>query len=203
VLPSGNLLMISSHSLDEIDTDGNLVRTIMLSDPNHVSDAQSFSVNDLRGVEFDPATDRVFVSMLGNSDNLSFVTMVLDLATGILLDIANFTYGDDMFLSGDTLLLGSRAEAPWILSPLDLSILGRLEGPEHMFLTRNGLVVVAEPGTLGLMAASLLLTLTLRTGPFTQKHARQGRVRTAGTTASRAVRFTLPGSNEQDFREGP
>jgi len=172
VLPGGNLLMISSYSLDEIDGDGNLVRTITLSDPNHVSDASFFFVNDLRGIEYDPITDRVFVSMLGNSDNLSFVTMAFDLATGILLDIGSFTYGDDMFLAGDTLLLGSRTEAPWILSPVDLSILGRLDGAERMFVTRNAVAVVAEPGTLALMAASLLLMLampgsrTSRSKPF-------------------------------------
>jgi hypothetical protein len=103
----------------------------------------------------------VFVSMLGNSDNLFFVTMAFDFSTGILLDIANFTYGDDMFFSGDTLLLGSRTETPWILSPVDLSILGRLEGPERMFLTRNVITAVAEPRTLALMAASMLLMLPL------------------------------------------
>ncbi len=161
VLPSGNLLMISSYSLDEIDGNGNLVRTITLSDPNQVSDANFFFANDLRGVEYDPFTDRVFVSMLGNSDNLFFVTMAFEFATGILLDIGNFNYGDDMFLAGDTLLLGSRTQAPWILSPVDLSILGRLDGAERMFITRNGLAVVAEPGTLTLMAASLLLMLAL------------------------------------------
>jgi len=161
VLPSGNLLMISGYALDEIDSSGNLVRRIALSDPNRVSAASSFFVNDLRGVEYDPFTDRVFVSMLGNSDNLFFVTMAFDFATGILLDIGNFTYGDDMFFSGDTLLLGSRTETPWILSPVDLSILGRLDGWERMFLTRNVVAAVAEPGTLALMAASMLLMLPL------------------------------------------
>jgi len=162
LLPSGNLLMISGYSLDEIDSNGNLIRSFALSDPNHVSDASSFFVNDLRGVEYDASTGRVFVSMLGNSDNLSFVTMAFDLATGVLLDIGSFNYGDDMFLLGDTLLLGSRTETPWILSPVDLSVLGRLEGPERMFITRNNFAAVAEPGSFALMAASLLMMLAVR-----------------------------------------
>jgi len=191
-LPGGNLLMISSYSLDEIDSDGNLVRTITLSDPNRVSDAQFFFVNDLRGLEYDPDTDRVFVSMLGNSDNLFFVTMAFDLATGILLDIGNFTYGDDMFLAGDTLLLGSRTEAPWILSPVDLSILGRLDGAERMFVTRNVHALVAEPGMLALMTASLLLMLAMLSA-----RARTVRRRALTQAARVEPSSVLPASSER------
>jgi len=107
VLPNGDLLVLSGSGLNEFNAGGPLVRHISLSDPNHVSAAGSFLVNDLRGLEYDAANNRVFVSMLGNSDNLFFKTMAFDFASGTLQNIGTFIYGDDMFLAGDTLLLAA------------------------------------------------------------------------------------------------
>jgi hypothetical protein len=157
VLPNGDQLVLSGKDLNEFNAGGSLVRHILLSDPNHVSAARSFFVNDLRGLEYDAANNRVFVSMLGNSDNLFFKTMAFDFATGTLQNIGTFIYGDDMFLAGNTLLLGSRTETPWILSPADLSVIGRLGGGERMFVTRDAIAAVPEPGSLCLLAAGLLI----------------------------------------------
>ena len=110
VLPNGDLLVLSGSDLNEFNAGGSLVRHILLSDPNHVSAARSFFVNDLRGLEYDAATSRVFVSMLGTSGgsgDLAFKTMAFDFATGTLQNIGTFIYGDDMFLAGDTLLLAA------------------------------------------------------------------------------------------------
>ena len=157
VLPNGDLLVLSDNDLNEFNAGGSLVRHILLSDPNHVSAARSFFVNNLRGLEYDAASNRVFVSMLGNSDNLFFQTMAFDFATGTLQNIGTFVYGDDMFLADNTLLLGSRTETPWILSPADLSVIGRLGGGERMFVTRDLIAAVPEPGSLWLLAAGLLI----------------------------------------------
>ena len=164
VLPNGDLLVLSGSGLNEFNAGGPLVRHISLSDPNHVSAARSFFVNDLRGLEYDAATSRVFVSMLGTSGgsgDLAFKTMAFDFATGTLQNIGTFIYGDDMFLAGDTLLLGSRTQTPWILSPTDLSVIGRLGGGERMFVTRDTIAAVPEPGSLCLLAAGLLIGLHL------------------------------------------
>jgi hypothetical protein len=137
VMPTGNLLLVEGYGIFEHTPAGARVRGISLSDPNRVSSASYFSVNDLRGVEYDADSDRLYVTMLGNSDNLFFKTMAFRYSTGVLQQIATYNYGDDMFLASDgTLVLGSRTNAPWILRATDLSVITQLPDTERMFVTR-------------------------------------------------------------------
>lgn len=138
VLPNGNLLVAENYQVSELNgASGAVVRRLSFSDPNRISAATFFSVNDLRGIEFDAATQRLYLSMLGNSDNLFFKTMAFDYATGALTAIASFSYGDDMYLGADgTLLIGSRTEAPRLLSKANLGLVRQLSGASRMFVTR-------------------------------------------------------------------
>ena len=113
----------------------------------------------------------------GGSGDLAFKTMAFDFASVTLQNIGTFIYGDDMFLAGDTLLLGSRTEIPWILSPTDLSVIGRLGGGERMFVTRDTIAALPEPGSLCLLAAGLLI------GSIWSTRAREG-ARGVSSTAS-------------------
>ncbi|MGH2551530.1 MAG: hypothetical protein ACRDHN_19250, partial [Thermomicrobiales bacterium] len=74
-LPSGNLLVLSAYQLDEITTEGAIVRTITPSPIRFV---------DARDVEYDPASDAIYVSMLGYSGE-EFQVMRLNGASGQLL----------------------------------------------------------------------------------------------------------------------
>ncbi len=56
-LPNGNLFVASAYAIDEIRRSGTIVRHIVLSG------GPSFA--DVRGIEYDPASDKLFVTELG------------------------------------------------------------------------------------------------------------------------------------------
>ncbi len=149
VLPSGNLLAASAYSVDEITPNGVFVRTIAPS-------ANFFT--DVRGIEFNPATNDLFVTELGNSSFGFFQLLRLDAASGALEDRTTFEYADDLFLSlsGD-LLVGSRTQSTRFYTQ-DLDQDGTLGGGQQMFVTQYA--VVPEPTTAAsaaLAAAALWL----------------------------------------------
>ncbi len=95
-LPSGNLLVLSGQRLDEVTTAGSLVRTITPDNIDFI---------DLRGVEFDPPTNRIFVAMGGECClGPPHPLMRLNGATGHVELITSF-YGDDLLLSNDRKLV--------------------------------------------------------------------------------------------------
>lgn len=186
VLPNGNLLAVENYQVSELNgTTGALIRRIAFSDPNHVSAATFFSVNDLRGVEFDAAGNRLYLTMLGNSDNLFFKTMAFDFASGVLQAITTFNYGDDMYLGADgTLLVGSRTQPPRLLAKANLQLVRQLTGASRMFVTRyepppvlpavayddqSPLVLSGTPVSLDVLANDInfgpLLTVTVISPP--------------------------------------
>lgn len=138
VLPSGNVLIVTSYDLHELTASGSHVREI-----NPVGTY----FTDNRGVEYDSATDTIYVTMLGHTGEF-FQIMKLEGSSGQLLDQATFNYADDMILTDDgRLVVGSRTQSPGIFDT-DTNYLGSFEGDDRMFVTQY----VPEPTTLSLLA---------------------------------------------------
>lgn len=127
VLPSGHLFVASAYAIDEITKGGALVRHIILSGgPSFV---------DVRGIEYDPATDKLFVTELGYTDFYDQL-MRINASTGEFEQSVTFSYGDDLFLSdSNTLLVGSRTDTPRIYSE-DLTRIGTIGTVQRMFVTQ-------------------------------------------------------------------
>lgn len=144
-LPSGNLLVLSAYQLQEITPTGSIVRTIM---PNLVG-----GLGDARGIEYDPATNEIYVTMLGYTGYFSSL-LRLNGTTGLVVDLTSYTYGDDLFLTLDKhLLVGSRVLSPGIFD-LNLNQTGSLTGDPQLFVTQ---VQVPEPATMSLLALGIVL----------------------------------------------
>jgi hypothetical protein len=134
-LPSGNLLVISAYQLQEITLDGVLVRTIN----------PSIGLGDARGVAYNPATDKIYVSMLGYTGEFSQV-MRLDGVTGLVDMQVTYGYPDDLFLTNDgRLLVGSTYQAPAFFD-LNLTQTGNLGSGSQSFVTQA--IPVPEPGSV-------------------------------------------------------
>ena len=126
-LPNGHLFVASAYDVDEITNSGAFVRRIQLTG------GQSFT--DIRGIEYNPATNILFVTHLGHTDFFDRI-MRVDATTGALLSNAVFNYADDLFLdSSGNLLVGSRFEDPTFYSQ-DLMPGTSLNGGQQMFVTQ-------------------------------------------------------------------
>lgn len=157
VLPSGNLLSLSAYGLNELSPTGALVRSINTS----------IRLVDARGVEFNPATGKVFVTMLGYTGQY-FGLMRFDALTGQIEKNESFWYGDDMVLLADgRLLVGSRTLAPGLYDQ-DLHLVGTLGLQQQMFVTQ---MPVPEPSTYQLMLiGGLLLAGLTKRAPSKPMH---------------------------------
>lgn len=136
-LPDGNLLIVSEYDLSQISSAGALVRSY----PS--------------GVEYNPATNTIFTTELGQTGAFDQLRK-RDAATGNLINSISFWYGDDMFLANDgRLIVGSRTQAPGIFNQ-DLTQLGSFGGGvERMFVTQY---ITPEPTSI----AGLVLLLGFR-----------------------------------------
>jgi hypothetical protein len=98
-LPNGNLFVATASYVDEITNTGAFVRRIQLTG------GQSFA--DIRGIEYNPTTDNLFVTHLG-----SRIARVRA-ATGLQLGSTGLLAADDLFLDASGLLLvGSATQNP-------------------------------------------------------------------------------------------
>jgi hypothetical protein len=126
VLPSGHLLVASAYAVDEITNAGAFVRSIPLSGASFV---------DVRGIEYDPAKNKLFATELGYT-NFFFQLMRINASTGVLEKSATFNYADDLFLTqSGTLLVGSRTETPRIYTE-NLNSVGTVGITQRMFVTQ-------------------------------------------------------------------
>ena len=126
LLPNGHLFVASAYGIDEITNTGTIVRTISLIGADFV---------DVRGIEYDPATDKLFATELGYT-NFEFQLMRINASTGVLENSVFFWYGDDLFLTqSNTLLVGSRTQPPGIYDE-NLTSSGTLGTEERMFVTQ-------------------------------------------------------------------
>ena len=135
--------------MQEITPNGTVVRTLTLKG------SDNSTINDIRGIEYNPATNDLFVTELGHS-NAFFQLLRFDATTGAFEKNNVFTYGDDIVLttSGE-LLVGSRTQSPAFFNQ-DLNFLGTtLQGGQQMFVTQ----FVPEPSVLSLIAFALAGTI--------------------------------------------
>jgi hypothetical protein len=139
ILPSKNLLVASAYEVNEITPAGAFVRTI---EPN------AFTYTDIRGVEYDPATNKMFVTHLGHS-GFFFQIMRIDGTTGALEESVGLNYADDLFITPTgTLLVGSRTQIPVIYTQ-GLDVIGALGATQRMFVT--GFEVPEPTGIMGVL----------------------------------------------------
>jgi hypothetical protein len=128
VLPNGNLLVASAYEIEEITPDGAVVRTLGGPAPEYYT--------DIRGVEYDPVNDDIFVTHLGHSD-FFFRLMRVDATTGALEKEVSFHYADDLFIDDlGRLVVGSRTLSPGIFER-DLGLVDQLKGGQQMFVTQR------------------------------------------------------------------
>lgn len=126
ILPSGHLLVAHAYGVDEITNSGMLVRSIPLIGADWV---------DVRGIEYDPATNKLFATELGYT-NFEFELMRVNASTGVLENSVFFWYGDDLFLTqSNALLVGSRTQAPAIYDE-NLMLVGPVGTLERIFVTQ-------------------------------------------------------------------
>ena len=126
-LPNGHLFVALETKVDEITTSGAFVRRIQLTGGQYF--------NDIRGIEYNPETDILFVTHLGYS-GFSHRIMRVDATTGALLNSVLFDYADDLFLgSSGNLLVGSYTQNPSFFSQ-DLVQGNSLNGGQQMFVTQ-------------------------------------------------------------------
>jgi hypothetical protein len=134
-LPGGGFL-IYGPGLREIDAAGTTVRQISLTDPNGLAGAGPFFLSSPRGLEYDPDGDEIFISMGGYTGQYHRL-MRVDW-DGVLLAITSFINPQDLYWSGERLVVGSRTFAPGLFDR-DLALLRTL-GPDRfedrLFVTR-------------------------------------------------------------------
>lgn len=154
-LPSGDLIVASGYSVNRYDSTGTQIGSVsMLADPNGLTGDSSPFLVDVRGVEYDSATNTTFVSMLGYSGviNMNFKILALAGATNSITGIENYWYGDDLLVTDDgRLLVGSRTQAPGLFST-SLAYLGQFGGPEARFVA---MLAVPEPSATIALALGL------------------------------------------------
>jgi hypothetical protein len=152
-LPTGNLLVLSAYSLQEITTGGSVVRTI---NPD-------ISLVDARGIEYDPVNNDIFLTELGSS-NQSFHLLRLDGTTGQVEVNKYFWYGADLYFTADNkLVVGSTTQAAGIFDT-DLNQIGTFSTAAsrgQVFITQ--VTAVPEPSSvLTLLSGIALLGGVLR-----------------------------------------
>jgi hypothetical protein len=141
---NGNLFVASAYQIDEITSAGTVLRSLPTGFPGDLAPAYT----DIRGIEYDPVHDDLFVTMLGYT-GFFFQLMRVNATTGALEKSVAFHYGDDLFrtLSGDV-LVGADFDAPQFFSQ-DLVAGAKLGSTGHGFVTQK---TVPEPPALALLA---------------------------------------------------
>jgi hypothetical protein len=139
-LPNGNLFVASAYQVQEITSAGVVVRTLALSS------SDGLPINDIRGIEYNAATNALFVTELGHSGSYSQL-LRYDATTGALEKETTFTDGDDVVLTlSGLLLVGSPSNSPTFFDQ-DLNAEGVLQGGQQIFVTQ----LVPEPSTVELI----------------------------------------------------
>jgi hypothetical protein len=140
ILPSGNLFVAWGDEVHEITSAGVFVREV-----------GNVSFTDIRGLEYDSSTNKLFVTHLGHT-NFFDRLMRIDATSGTLESNTSFHYADDLFLtmSGE-LIVGSRTQIPRFYSQA-LVQGAPIGSSQQMFVTQ----FVPEPNTINMVIVALL-----------------------------------------------
>ena len=102
-------------------------------------------------------TNKIYVTVLGNSGTGFFRILKVDGSTGTIDTSVNFTYADDMIRTTDgRIIVGSATQTPGIFDQ-NLNQIGTLGTVQQMFVTQ--MPTVPEPASLlvlGLGGVALL-----------------------------------------------
>jgi hypothetical protein len=166
-LGNGNLLLLNQSQIQEITTSGSVVRTIN----------SSIGLNDARGIEYNPVTNKIYVSMLGYSGQ-SFRVMRLDGQTGLVEKNVQYHYADDLYLTPDNRLLVGSSSLNVGIFDLDLNQVGSLAGGSQEFVTQ--IIPAPEPGSFVLLGTVALMAVARQRRvpcclPLRQRHERETR----------------------------
>ncbi len=175
VLDNGDLLVAGEYGLTRFSATGQQLGSVsrFVDDPLGLTKGFNYGGNvmltDVRGIEYDAATDTTFVTMLGYTGyqtDMGFKLLALDGFSNRLKGISDYWHGADMALAPDhRLLVGSWTQAPGVFNigsgmPLPVGQVGKFQGGDAIFVAA---MPVPEPQTLALMAAGLgVIGLLLR-----------------------------------------
>jgi hypothetical protein len=134
-LSNGTIIVATSYNILFMDSQGNILRELTVSDPDELTGSSLFRLTDIRGIEYDEKSDVLFVSMLGHT-GLQFPILKINGTTGELINFETYNYADDLQLLEDgRLLAGSRTRTPNLYSSeLDAPI--TLGSESKMFVTQ-------------------------------------------------------------------
>jgi hypothetical protein len=127
ILPNGHLFVASSYQVDEITNTGTVVRTVVSSN------GRDFV--DIVGIEYDPVTNKLFVTQLGTLASPYFLLRV-NPSTGAIEAGAWFDDAGDLFLTqSGTLLVGCWIDAPRVYNE-NCAFVRTVGTDQRMFVTQ-------------------------------------------------------------------
>ena len=126
ILPNGHLFVAWDFGVDEITSAGAFVRTVVSSTgPDFVN---------IWGIEYNPATDKLFVTQLGAGSMYSILRV--NASTGEIETGTYLRYASDLFLTASgTLVVGSWTETAQLYNQ-DLMLVGPLGTEPRFFVTQ-------------------------------------------------------------------
>jgi hypothetical protein len=128
ILPTGHLFVAWDYGVDEITSTGTFVRTVVSSNGTDF-------VN-IWGIEYNPATNKLFVTQLGTTGSIYSILRV-NASTGQIETGAAFNYASDLFLTASgNLVVGSWTETARIYNQ-DMIFVGPLGTEQRFFVTQD------------------------------------------------------------------
>jgi len=127
IVPSGDLFVAWDFGVDEITSTGAFVRTVVSSTgPDFVN---------IWGIEYNPATNKLFVTQLGAGSMYSILRV--NASTGDIETGTFFRYASDLFLTASgNLVVGSWTETARIYNQ-DMIFVGPLGTEQRFFVTQH------------------------------------------------------------------
>jgi hypothetical protein len=127
ILPSGHLFVCSAYQVDEITKSGSFVRTVVFTN--------GIDFVDIRGIEYNPATNKLFVTQLGTTGS-KYSILRVNASTGEIETGTLFNYANDLFLTASgNLAVGSWTETARIYNQ-DLIFVSPLGTDQRQFVTQ-------------------------------------------------------------------
>jgi len=127
ILPNGHLFVAWDYGVDETTSTGTFVRTVVSSNGTDF-------VN-IWGIEYNPATNKLFVTQLGTTGSMYSILRV-NASTGQIETGTQFNYASDLFLTASgELVVGSWTETARIYNQ-DMIFVGPLGTEQRFFVTQ-------------------------------------------------------------------